>query len=133
MAGINDKTITEGIKGTAEKLKTEISMPEWAQYVKTGTSRQRKPLQLDWWYLRAASVLRQIAIKGPIGVSKLRTKYGGRKNRGHKPEKFFKGGGKIIRDILQQFEKKGYVSYKKDGVHKGRIITPKAQSLLNKK
>ncbi len=133
MAGMYDKTVSDGIKATAEKLKSDISMPEWAKYVKTGTSRQRKPLQLDWWYLRAASVLRQISLKGPIGVSKLRTKYGGRKNRGHKPQKFFKGGGKIIRDLLQQFEKQGYVTYKKDGVHKGRIITGKAQSLLNKK
>ena len=46
----------------------------------------------------------QIYRHGPIGVSKLRTKYGGKKNRGHKPEHFYKGSGSVARKVLQQFE-----------------------------
>ena len=133
MTGIHDKTIAEGIKITAEKLKGQLEMPQWVKFVKTGAAKQRKPVQYDWWYLRAASILRHVYKNGPIGTSKLRAKYGSRKNRGHKPQKFFKGGGKIIRNILQQLEKTGYINYKKEGVHKGRIITPKGQSLLGKK
>ncbi|MCK5869026.1 MAG: 40S ribosomal protein S19, partial [Candidatus Thalassarchaeum sp.] len=27
-----------------------ISPPEWADYVKTGTHRERPPTQKDWWH-----------------------------------------------------------------------------------
>ena len=71
----------------------EIKAPEWAKFVKTGHSRERPPEDINWWYTRFAAVLRSIYKLGPIGVSKLRTKYGGRKNRGVKPEHFYKGSG----------------------------------------
>jgi small subunit ribosomal protein S19e len=69
---------------------------------------------------------------GPIGVSKLRSKYGGKKNRGMKPEKFYPASGKIIRTILQQLENAELVKKEEKGVHKGRIIAPKGVSLLDK-
>ncbi len=117
------------IQGVAKKLKQEIEMPEWAHYVKTGANKQRPPVDDDWWFYRAAAILRTVDNKGPIGVSKLRIKFGGKKNRGMKPEHFFKGSGKIIRLILQQLEEKGYLT-KSDTVHKGRVITNKGKSLL---
>jgi len=101
-------------------------MPEWARFVKTGVNRERPPEQEDWWYIRAASILRKIQIKQPIGVNRLRKIYGGRKNRGHKPEHKYKGSGSIIREILQQLEEAGFV--KKD--KKGRVLTPKGKEFL---
>jgi len=90
---------SELIEKTSEELKKieSVKAPEWAPFVKTGVHKERPPANLDWWFVRAASILRQIYIHGPIGVSKLRTKYGGKKNRGVKPEHFFKGSGNIIR------------------------------------
>lgn len=132
MATIFDADIRKVYKGASENLKTIIKEPEWIQFVKTGAGKQRKPTQDDWWYTRAASVLRQVYIKGPIGVSKLRTKYGNKKNRGHKPERFTKASGKIIRNILQQMEKSGLVKSQDKGVHKGKIITSKGKSLMDK-
>jgi len=125
---------TELIEKTAQELKKikEIAPPEWASYVKTGMSKERPPVSDDWWYVRAASVLRAVYIKGPIGVQKLRTKYGSKKNRGVKKERFYKGSGNILRKILQQLEKAGLLSFKKDGVHRGRIITAKGQSFVDK-
>ena len=67
----------------------------------------------------------------PIGTNKLKNLYGGKKNRGHKPERFYKGSGKIIRVILQQLEKAEYVKYIEKGVHKGRMITPKGKKILD--
>lgn len=110
------------------KKKNEIKMPEWARFVKTGTHKERPPEQPDWWYIRTASVLRRIYIDGPVGVYRLRMYYGGRKNRGHKPEKFVRAGGKIIRTILQQLEAAGFVKQVKK---KGRVITPEGQSFLD--
>jgi len=117
------------IKVLSEELKKIIEMPEWAKYVKTGVNRERPPEQEDWWWTRAASILRRIAIDGPIGVQKLRTYYGGLKRLGHQPSHFRKGGGKIIRTILQQLEKAGLVTRIE---RKGRVLTPEGQKFINK-
>lgn len=109
----------------------DIKPPVWASFAKTGVHRERPPAREDWWYVRAASILRKIMIKGPIGVSKLRTLYGGRKHRGHAPEIFKRGSGNIIRKILQQLEKAELIKKGEKGVHKGRIITPKGIKLID--
>ncbi len=115
----------------AERLQDKIAMPDWAQFVKTGVHKERPPVEDDWWYKRAASVLRQVQLKGPIGVSKLRYKYGGRKtNKGMEPEKFHKGSGKIIRTILQQFEEIGFMEHDDAGVHKGRVTTSDGEEFI---
>jgi small subunit ribosomal protein S19e len=106
--------------------------PKWAAFVKTGVHKERPPLQADWWHIRAASILRTIYRNSPVGVSKLRTRYGGSKNRGAKPERFRKASGNIIRKMLQQLEKAGYVVQKKEGVHRGRMLTPAGLALLTK-
>lgn len=130
----NQDTTSSLIEKLAEKLKAvpEIKPPEWAHFVKTGRSKERPPVKKDWWFARAASVLNAVKQKGPIGVSKLRTKYGGKKNRGVAEECFYKGSGNIIRKILQQLEKAGLVKQAEKGVHKGRILTAKGQSLIDK-
>ena len=124
----------EVIAITAKKLQDieNIKAPQWAPFVKTSVSRERPPIQKDWWYLRAASILRTVRMKGPIGVNKLRSKYGGRKNRGHKPDAHFKGSGNIIRKSLQQLREAGLIEQKEAGNHKGNVITGKGMSLLDK-
>ncbi|MCD6535453.1 MAG: 30S ribosomal protein S19e [Thaumarchaeota archaeon] len=104
-----------------------IEPPPWAPFVKTGVHKERPPQDPDWWYIRAAAIMRKLYIRGPIGVSRLRTLYGGRHRRGHRPPKFAKGSGAIIRKILQQLEGAGLVQ-KAD--KKGRILTPKGRELL---
>ena len=133
MANINDVSPSEIVKKLAEKLKKNDNMnaPSWAAYAKTGVSKDRPPVQLDWWQIRAASVLLKIYKFGPIGVSKLRTIYGSKKNRGVKPEKFFKASGNILRKILQQLDKAGYTKQTQIGVHKGRVITKEGKMLLD--
>jgi small subunit ribosomal protein S19e len=116
----------------ANALKDKITAPKWAVFVKTGTHKERPPLEKDWWHIRAASVLRTVYRNGPVGVSKLRSKYGGNKRRGVRPPQFTKASGAILRKILQQLETAGMVMKVKDGVHKGRVITPAGISLLSK-
>ena len=120
----------ELVQGLAKELRPMLEKPEWADFVKTGVQKQRPPVDADWWYARAGSLLLKIDRLGPIGVSKLRTKYGGRKNRGVKPEKFYRGSGSIIRKLLQQLEKAGLLKQDKYKNHKGRVLTPKAYSLI---
>lgn len=134
MASIFDVNQNELIEKVAKELKKvpEMKAPEWAVFVKTGAHKERPPLDKDWWFMRTASILRKIHMKGPIGVSKLRTLYGGKKDRGMAPEKFVRASGNIIRKVLQQLEKSGFAKQEEKGNHKGRVITPKGRSLLDK-
>jgi len=116
------------LKEELKKFK-EISPPSWSFFVKSGAHRERPPQQPDFWYIRAASILRRLYIDGPVGVERLRTYYGGRRRRGRRPPKFRKASGAIIRKILQQLENAGLVK-KED--RKGRVLTPKGRSLLDR-
>jgi len=130
--GMNDVNPTLLIQRVAEELKKEpqIKPAAWAPFVKTGMSRERAPVQNDWWHIRAASILRKLFILGPVGTHKLQTQYGGRKNEGMAPEHFHKGSGNLIRKILQQLEKSGLAKQTAKGYHKGRMVTPRGHQLL---
>ena len=134
MTSVYDVPQGELVEKAAEGLKdvSQIKPPTWAVFVKTGMHKERPPVKKDWWYARAASILKNIYKLGPIGTSKLRRKYGGRKNRGHAPEHTFKGGGSIIRKVIQQLDAAGLTKQVSKGIHKGRIITPKGKSFLDK-
>ncbi|MBN2880654.1 30S ribosomal protein S19e [Candidatus Woesearchaeota archaeon] len=127
----NPSKVISKVKDTLKEIPT-MQKPEWAVFVKTGSNKERAPLNADWWYFRAASVLRKVAIDGPIGVSKLRIKYGSRKRLGHAGSHFRKASGKIIRVILQQLETSGLIEKAEKGVHKGRVASPKGVSILDK-
>ena len=109
----------------------EFSQPEWSLYVKFGVSKKKPPQDPDFWYKRAASVMRQIYVKEVVGVNRLKTRYGGKYNRGMKPEIFRKSSGKIIRVILQQAESAGLLEKSKEpGKRAGRKLTEKGRELM---
>ncbi len=117
----------------ATDLKSKIKAPAWVVFVKTGTNKERPPANPDWFFVRAASVLRTIyKSTKPIGVSRLRAVYGSAKNRGVRPEKFTRASGNIHRKILQQLEAAGLLKQKKEGVHRGRTITPAGSALIER-
>ncbi len=111
----------------AEELKgvEVIRPPLWAGFVKTGVAKERPPQQPDWWWIRAASMLRKLYFK-PAGVARLRRAYSSRANRGHAPEHRYPAGGAIIRKILQQLEMAGFVQKSKEG----RTLTAKGRAFL---
>jgi small subunit ribosomal protein S19e len=123
----------ELIKALTEELKKDYSSairPQpWADFVKTGVHKQNPPTQLGWWYTRCASVLRKLYVKGTIGVSRLRAEYGGSQHMTVAPGHAKKGSGSIVRKIFQQLEGAGLVGKSES---KGRILTPKGISLLDK-
>lgn len=127
-----DVPANEFIAALAAELKKlgEFAMPEWAFYVKTGTAKERVPENREWWFIRAASILKQLYTKRVVGVGRLRTKYGSKKDRGMKPKRFRKGAGKNIRVILQQAEKAGLVE-KIKSKRSGRRLTPKGKEFLD--
>ena len=120
------------IERLARYLREEVDAivpPAWASFVKTGSHTQRPPQTTDWWFTRCASLLRKIYVKGPIGIERLRSEYGGRIDRGVKPEHAGKGGGAIIRKALQQLQAAGLVGPLRN---RGRVVTSEGRRLLDR-
>jgi len=122
------------IEAVAERLDEDgaVEEPEWFTFAKTGVGRELPPEQEDFWQVRAASLLRKVAVDGPVGVGALRTAYGDSKQGSNRyrvrPEGKTDSSGKIIRVALQQLEDAGYVMTAEG---EGRRITPEGQSLLD--
>ena len=114
----------------ARKLQKEkeIFLPEENAYVRTSAANENPPTQNDWWYTRCASILRKVYINNQIGVERLSSEYGGKRDRGSKPYRAMSGSGTIARRALQQLEKAGLVTKIRG---KGRTITPKGRSFLD--
>ena len=121
MAKVFDVPANELISRLTDQLKKDkkINPPEWASYVKTGAHAEKIPQNRDWWYTRCASLVRKVYLHGPIGISDLKSYYGGRKRIGYNLDHHKDAGGAIIRNALQQLEASGYVEKK----GKGRIIS----------
>lgn len=124
-------------KKLAEALKDvpEFKAPEWVSFVKSGQAKVRPIDDPDFWHKRSASVLRQIYRRKIVGVNRLRTKYGSKKNRGMQPERFKRASGKIIRNILQQADKAGFteIAQTMKGVRSkkpGRQLTEKGKAFM---
>lgn len=112
----------------AEKLKSmKINKPVFAGLVKTGSHNERPPEQPNFWHMRCASVLRQAYVHGMIGTNRLRTHYGGRRNKGTKPQANRRGGGSTIRKAMQELEKVGLLKKEKTG----RSLSPAGRKLLD--
>ncbi len=118
-----------------------VSMPDWAQYVKTAVDRERPPAQEDWWFQRTAAILRKIARNGPLGVTNLAQSFGGKKDNGVGPNTPGVASRHIIRTALQQLEEAGLVEKVptkvvegEDGpvqLYAGRRITAAGQKLVD--
>ncbi len=129
MTTVYDVSPDQLVKLVGEKLKKNkaITPPKWSVNVKRGANKELPPDNPDWWWVRCASVLRQIYLHGPVGVARLRTYYGSRVNRGTKKERFREASGKIIREVLMQLERAGYVTKTK----RGRKISAEGMSFLD--
>jgi len=119
------------IEAVAAEIDDELEEPDWAAYTKTGVGRELPPEQEDFWSIRAASLLRKVAVDGPIGVGRLRVAYGDSKQGSTRyrtrPDMKSDASGKIIRTILQQLEDAGYVVNQSGG----RSLSGEGRALLD--
>jgi small subunit ribosomal protein S19e len=110
------------------RSRNAVSPPTWAAFAKTGVHKQRAPVDPEWWYLRSASVLRKIYLKRAIGVTRLSSEYGGKRDRGSAPYHAREGSRSVAREIVQQLEKAGLLQPYKG---RGRRVTASGQKLLD--
>ncbi len=130
MVSAHDVPAGKLISGLAEHLQKLPGMeaPEWAPFVKTGSQAERPPLEPDWWFTRAGSLLRKLYLSGPTGISDFASVYGGAKAVGYAFRHHRDAGSSVIRRILKQLEQAELVAK----TPKGRILTPKGVALLDK-
>lgn len=131
MSAIQEVPASELIREIATLFRENpaIKEPGFVPFVKTGSHRERAPIQKGWYFTRLASVLYRVYVDGPLGTESLRSYYGGRKSRGVKPEKFRKASGKVLRVCMQELEKQGLIQKHKKG---GREISSRGQSMLER-
>jgi small subunit ribosomal protein S19e len=129
MTTVYDVPADHIIRRVAEELKKrkEITPPAWAAFAKTGVHKEMPPEDPDWWFIRVAAVLRRVYVDGPLGVERMRSFYGGNKNRGSKPNAFRKGSGSILRKAVQQLEAAGLLAHDKTG----RKVSPAGMAFLD--
>lgn len=120
------------IEELAERLEGRLEEPAWMAFAKTSSAKEFPPEQENFWYIRAASILRKVAMEGPVGVSRLATEYGGRARGSTRyasaPGRRVDGSRKIIRTILQQLEDEDLILLEEGA---GRRIAPDGLSLLD--
>jgi len=130
MVNVHDVPSARLIPALAEQVKSLPGMeaPEWSHFVKTGSHAERPPQQADWWFTRAASLLRKLYLHGPVGLGDLERAYGGSKAVAYFPKHHRDAGGSSIRKILKQLEQAELVSK----TPKGRVLTPKGTAMVDK-
>ncbi len=120
------------IDALADKLEERFDRPDWAEFTKTGAQRELPPEQDNFWHIRAGSLLRKVAMNGPIGVERLSTEYGGAKGGSNRyavaPSHRSDGSKKVIRTVLQQLEEADLIQ---SNEHRGREITAEGRSFLD--
>jgi small subunit ribosomal protein S19e len=129
MVNAHDVPSAKLIPALAVQMKavTGVEQPDWARFVKTGSHAERPPISADWWFTRAASLMRKLYLHGPVGLSDLERAYGGTKALHYFPKHHRDAGGSSIRKILKQLEQAELVAK----TPKGRVLSPKGRAMLD--
>lgn len=130
MTTVYDVPAEDLINVIAKKLQDDksVNIPDQNMFTRTGAHKENPPENEDWWFIRCASILRKIYINNIVGIQRLKSEYGGKRDRGSKPYHAISGSGSITRRALQQLETAGYVKKIKG---KGRVLTSKGRSFLD--
>ena len=130
MAKVFDVPADIFISRLAQILKNEdISVPDWASFVKTGSHAEKPPQNSEWWHVRCASILRKIYLHSPASIKELRSMYGGSKPIGYGAAHHKDASGAIIRNAIQALEKLGYVEKIEK---KGRVVSKNGMQKLDR-
>ena len=121
-ATIRDVSAWQWIKAAAEQLKQEgkLFVPRCSEIVKTSHGRERAPQNPDWYYIRAAAVLRAIYLRPGTGYGGLSKRFGNKKNRGSQPEITTKAARGLLHWACRSLEGLKLVT---KGKESGHIIT----------
>ena len=119
------------------KEKNIIKMQKYAPLVKCSRANDCEPIDPDYIYYKAAAICRKLYVTKSrnIGVGSLRSMFSKKERRGSQPPKTFRAGGKIIRELVIQLKKAGYIKNyggKDDETNSGLFLTKTGISELDK-
>ncbi|KUI61100.1 40S ribosomal protein S19 [Cytospora mali] len=112
------------------KRQGKLPIPGWVDTVKTGPAKEMPPQDIDWFYIRAASVARHVYMRKTVGVGRLRKVHGSAKNRGSRPSHHVNASGSVDRKAMQSLAKIGILEIDED--KGGRRITQAGQRDLDR-
>jgi len=98
----------------------KITVPKWSDIVKTGTYKELAPYDVDWFYVRCASIARLCYVRGHVGIGGLTKRFGGSLNRGVRPSHIKTGSGSVARHALKALESLKILEKHEEG---GRIVS----------
>ena len=81
----------------------KLKVPVWNDLVKGGTFNELAPMDIDWFYVRCASVARHLYVRR-AGVGALTKVYGSKKRNGVCPGHFRRAAKGVLRKALQALE-----------------------------
>merc|ERR1711970_1052377 len=121
------------IKAAAEFLKRQpkFDVPKYHDIVKTAVLKELAPYDEDWFFVRAASILRKVYLRKGTGVGALKKWYGGSNgtHRGTRKAHFSTASGAIIRKACFELEKLEMMEHCEDG---GREISSKGRAEMDR-
>ena len=66
MANVYEVKAAELVKLASQRLKEkDMKKPAYVDFVKSGPSKERVPHEREFWFVRSASILRQVYLNGP--------------------------------------------------------------------
>ncbi len=103
---VRDVSAEKFISAYAEVLKNndKFIVPKWVDTIKTGVHKELCPYDPDWYYVRAAAIVRKVYLRQGTGVGALKKRFGGAYRRGAAPERHQDGAGGLIRTILKNLD-----------------------------
>ena len=129
-ATLRDVNAWRWIKACAAHLKQEgkLFVPRCAEIVKTSHGRDRAPQNNDWYYIRAAAVLRAIYLRPGTGYGGLSKRFGIKKNRGSRPEITTRAARGLLHWACRSLEGLKLV---KKGKESGHVLTPEGRKRVD--
>uniref|UniRef100_A0AAV2MB41 Small ribosomal subunit protein eS19 n=2 Tax=Gobiidae TaxID=8220 RepID=A0AAV2MB41_KNICA len=108
MPGVTVKDVNqqEFVRALAAFLKKsgKLKVPDWVDLVKLGRHKELAPSDENWFYIRAASTVRHLYLRGGAGVGSMTKIYGGRQRNGVCPAHYSVGSKNVARKVLQALE-----------------------------
>jgi small subunit ribosomal protein S19e len=127
---VRDVAADKFIAAYAEVLKNndKFLVPKWVDLVKTGAHKELAPYDPDWYYVRAAAIVRKIYLRQGTGVGALKKRFGGCYRRGAAPERHQDAAGGLIRTICLSLDELNITEAHGKG---GRKVTRTGQQALD--
>ena len=110
------------------KRSGKVEVPKWVDIAKTAHWKELAPYDPDWYYIRAAAIVRKVYLRQGTGVGALKKRFGGAYRRGAAPERHQDGAGGLIRTILLSLDELNITEAHGKG---GRKVTRTGQQALD--